>query len=72
MPMIRSTVKNCGRIFSKDFYAFFSAIFVFLRLLNKEMPSPTAAAQYRIIVNISHPRNLSEAPAVMTDVSLVV
>jgi len=55
MPMIRSTDRNCGSMFSKDFHAFFNTWTVFFRSLINEKARPAPASPYKIYVNIQPP-----------------
>ena len=45
-PMMTRMERNCGRMFSKAFQAFFSAMRVFFRSLMKDAVRPAAASAY--------------------------
>ena len=50
-PTIRSIESIEGRMFSNDFHAFFNALSVLPRSLQKEIISQIKAAEYKMILN---------------------
>jgi len=55
MPMMTSIERNCGKIFSNDFHAFFKASFVFCLLFAKDTAKVAIAITYKAIVDVINP-----------------